>query len=247
MPLADGWIVPAWPVAANVRTLSTTRAGGASRGPYAGLNLATRVGDDPRAVDGNRAALRRHLPSDPVWLEQVHGVDVVEAELAASQSAPVRADGAVARTRRRVCAVLTADCLPVVLATRGGDVVGIAHAGWRGLASGVIEATLERMATPPAEVVAWLGPGISQAAYEVGQEVYAAFVARDAGARDAFQPGAAGKYRADLYALARRRLGAAGVSEVHGGGYCTYGEPERFYSYRRDRTTGRMATLVWID
>jgi purine-nucleoside/S-methyl-5'-thioadenosine phosphorylase / adenosine deaminase len=247
MPVAHGWIVPDWPVAARVRALATTRAGGVSRGAYAGLNLATRVGDDPRAVENNRAVLRGQLPSDPVWLEQVHGTDVVEAERAALQPSPVRADGAVARGRRYICAVLTADCLPVLLASRAGDVVGIAHAGWRGLASGVIEATLARMAAPPAEMVAWLGPGISQAAYEVGEDVYAAFAGRDAGARDAFRPAAPGKYQADLYALARRRLGAAGVAAVYGGGYCTYGESERFYSYRRDRTTGRMATLVWID
>jgi purine-nucleoside/S-methyl-5'-thioadenosine phosphorylase / adenosine deaminase len=247
MPLEDGWIVPDWPVAAGVHALATTRAGGASCGAYAGLNLATRVGDDPRVVESNLAVLRQHLPSDPIWLEQVHGTDIVDVERAASRSAPARADGAVARTRGRVCAVLTADCLPVLLASRAGDVVGIAHAGWRGLAGGVIEATLERMAAPPAEVVAWLGPGISQSAYEVGQDVYDAFVGRDAGALEAFRPAAPGKYRADLYALARRRLGAAGVAAVHGGGYCTYGEPERFYSYRRERTTGRMATLVWID
>jgi YfiH family protein len=247
MPPAHGWIIPDWPVAASVRAMATTRAGGASRGAYARLNLATRVGDEPRTVESNRAALRRHLPSDPVWLEQVHGTKVVDAEDAASQSLPVRADGAVTRTRRRICAVLTADCLPVLLASRAGDVVGIAHAGWRGLASGVIEATLQRMAVPPADVMAWLGPGISQSAYEVGQDVYDAFVGRDAGAREAFRPAAPGRFQADLYALARRRLGAAGVASVHGGGYCTYGEPERFYSYRRDRTTGRMATLVWID
>jgi purine-nucleoside/S-methyl-5'-thioadenosine phosphorylase / adenosine deaminase len=247
MPPAHGWIVPDWPVAARVCALATTRSGGTSRGAYAGLNLATRVGDDPETVKRNRAVLRRHLPSDPVWLEQVHGTEVVDAELAASQSVPVRADGAVTRSRRRVCAVLTADCLPVLLASRKGDVVGIAHAGWRGLASGVIEATLGRMAVPPQDVVAWLGPGISQAAYEVGQDVRDAFVGGDAGARDAFRPAASGKYQADLYSLARRRLDAAGVAAVHGGGYCTYTEPERFYSYRRDRTTGRMATLVWID
>jgi polyphenol oxidase len=244
MPLAKGWIVPDWPAAANVRALSTTRAGGASRGHYAGLNLATRVGDDSGAVERNRAALRAHLPVEPFWLEQVHGIDVVEA---GPGSAPARADGAVARTRHCVCAVLTADCLPVLLAARAGDVVGVAHAGWRGLASGVIEATLVRMGVAGEDTIAWLGPAISQAAYEVGSDVYETFVGRDAAARHAFRPGAPGKYHADLYALARHRLRAAGVTAVHGGGFCTYGEPERFYSYRRDRTTGRMATLVWID
>jgi purine-nucleoside/S-methyl-5'-thioadenosine phosphorylase / adenosine deaminase len=143
--------------------------------------------------------------------------------------------------------VLTADCLPVLLATRAGGVVGIAHAGWRGLASGIIEATVARMDVPGEEVVAWIGPGISQAAYEVGADVYELFVERDPDARLAFRPGAPGKYHADLYMLARRRLAAAGVTAVHGGRFCTYGEPDRFYSYRRDGVTGRMATLVWME
>ncbi len=242
--MQHGWIVPDWPVAASVRALATTRAGGASRGRYAGLNLALKVGDDPDAVEENRAVLRSHLPADPMWLDQVHGTDVVDLEGATPRP---RADGAVARTRHRVCAVLTADCVPVLLAARGGGVVGVAHAGWRGLANGVIEATLARMGVPPGDVAAWLGPGISQAAYEVGAEVYDSFVARDPGARAAFRPGAPGKYHADLYTLARRRLGAAGVTTVHGGGFCTYAERERFYSYRRDGVTGRMATLVWMD
>lgn len=244
MPPSQGWIVPDWPAAANVHAFATTRAGGASGDRYAGMNLATRVGDDPSAVERNRDALRRHLPADPIWLEQVHGTDVVDAERA---SPSPRADGAVARTRHHVCAVLTADCLPVLLAARAGGVVGVAHAGWRGLAYGIIEATLARMDVPAAEVVAWLGPGISQAAYEVGRDVYESFVGQDPGARGAFRPGAPGKYHADLYALARRRLRAAGVDAVHGGGFCTYGEPDRFYSYRRDGATGRMATLIWMD
>lgn len=244
MPFPHGWIVPDWPVTANVRAVATTRAGGTSRGAYRGLNLATRVGDDPRAVESNRGTLRRHLPSDPVWLEQVHGTEVADLDRVSSA---VRADGAVARTRNRICAVLTADCLPVLLAARAGSVVGIAHAGWRGLANGIIEATLERMGVAGSDVVAWLGPGIGQAAYEVGPDVYESFVGPDPEARAAFRPGVPGKFHADLYALARRRLGAADVTDVHGGGFCTYSEPDRFYSYRRDRVTGRMATLVWLD
>jgi len=244
MPPPQGWIVPDWPAAANVRALVTTRAGGTSRGPYARMNLATRVGDDPRAVERNRETLRGCLPADPIWLEQVHGTDVVEAERA---SPAARADGAVTRARHRVCAVLTADCLPVLLAARTGDVVGIAHAGWRGLANGIIEATLARMRIPGEDVIAWLGPGISQAAYEVGQDVYEAFIGQDPETRGAFRPGVPGKYHADLYALARRRLGVAGVTGVHGGGFCTYGEADRFYSYRRDGATGRMATAIWMD
>lgn len=239
------WIIPDWPAANNVRAFATTRADGASRGSFRGMNLATRVGDDQRAVEQNRDALRKHLPAEPVWLEQVHGTAVVDIESAPPST---RADGAVARTRRHVCAVLTADCLPVLLAARAGGVVGVAHAGWRGLAGGIIEATIARMGLPGADVLAWLGPGISQAAYEVGTDVYESFVRPDPGAREAFQDRAPGKYQADLYALARRRLGAAGVTAVYGGGLCTYREPDRFYSYRRDgAATGRMATLIWME
>jgi YfiH family protein len=244
MPPLEGSITPDWPAAANVRALCTTRAGGASGGTFAGMNLSTRVGDDPRAVALNRVTLREHVPADPIWLDQVHGTDVVEAEHAAP-AAP--ADGAVVRTRRRVCAILTADCLPILLAARAGDVVAVAHAGWRGLARGIIEATLAQMNVAGEDVIAWLGPGISQAAYEVGTDVHDSFVGPDPGAREAFRPGAPGKYHADLYALARRRLRAAGVVAVHGGGFCTFGESARFYSYRRDSKTGRMATLVWME
>ena len=238
------WIVPDWPAPPAVRSLVTTRAGGTSRGPFAALNLGTRVGDDPAAVAHNREILRRCLPADPLWLQQVHGAAVVDAE---SAGVLQRADGAVARTRHSVCAVLTADCVPVLLAHRSGEVVGIAHAGWRGLAGGVIEAALVRMAVPRREVIAWLGPGIGPRAYEVGRDVYEAFVAPDAAVAAAFEPQRDGKFRADLYALARRRLAVAGVTAVYGGGFCTYTDSARFYSYRRDQTTGRFASLIWID
>jgi YfiH family protein len=238
------WILPDWPVPPTVRALVTTRAGGASRGPYASFNLDPRVGDDPSAVERNREALRSALPADPQWLHQVHGAEVVAVESAAPRP---RADGAVARTRHAVCAVLTADCLPVLLASRAGDAVGIAHAGWRGLAAGVVEAVVGRMGAPAANLIAWLGPAIGPRAYEVGQDVFDAFVAADPGAASAFAPLGVGKHLADLYALARRRLAAAGVTAVHGGGFCTHAEPARFYSYRRDRTTGRFASLVWME
>jgi YfiH family protein len=238
------WIVPDWPSPPRVGALVTTRTGGVSRGPFASFNLGTRVGDDPAAVEHNHEILRSRLPGDPVWLQQVHGTEVVDAE---SAGALPRADGAVARTRHSVCAVLTADCVPVLLAHRNGAAVGIAHAGWRGLAAGVIEATLARMAVPSSDVVAWLGPGIGPHAYEVGPDVYDAFVARDPGAAVAFRPHGAGKFRADLHALARRRLAAAGVAAAYGGGLCTYTDAGRFYSYRRDNATGRFASLIWID
>jgi polyphenol oxidase len=241
---AAQWLVPDWPAPPNVRALITTRPGGASQGPYASFNLGEEVGDEPSAVERNRARLRSFLPADPLWLHQVHGTEVVDAESA--RRLP-HADGAVARTRAAVCAVLTADCLPVLLASRAGDVVGIAHAGWRGLAGGVIEATVARMAVAPGAIVAWLGPGIGRRAYEVGLDVRDAFVARDPGAAEAFGPTGAGKYLADLCALAKRRLAAAGVKTVHGGGFCTYEDSARFFSHRRDRTTGRFASLVWLE
>ena len=238
------WIVPDWPAPPNVRAVVTTRVGGASEGPYASLNLGERVGDEPSAVERNRARLRTFLPADPLWLHQVHGTEVVDVETAHPR---LHAYGAVARTRAAVCAVLTADCLPVLLASRAGEAVGIAHAGWRGLAAGVIEATVARMTVAPGAIVAWLGPGIGRRAYEVGRDVHDAFVARDPGAAEAFSPTRASKYLADLYALAKRRLMAAGVTAVYGGGFCTYEDSARFFSHRRDRTTGRFASLVWLE
>lgn len=238
------WIVPDWPGPPRVSALVTTRSGGVSRGSFASLNLGTRVGDDPAAVEHNRAILRSRLPADPVWLQQVHGTEVVDAESAGGLP---RADGAVARTRHSVCAVLTADCVPVLLAHRSGAAVGIAHAGWRGLAGGVIERTLARMAVPPEDVIAWLGPGIGPRAYEVGPDVYDAFVTRNPDAAAAFEPHGDGRFNADLHTLARRRLEAAGVAAVYGSGFCTYTDAGRFYSYRRERATGRFASLIWID
>jgi YfiH family protein len=238
------WIVPDWPAPPNVRALVTTRAGGESRGAYTSFNLGTHVGDDPAAVERNRARLRASLPAEPVWLQQVHGTAVIDA---ASALPPVRADAAVARVRRVVCAVLTADCVPVLLAASGGEVVAIAHAGWRGLAAGVVEAALAAMGVPAASIVAWLGPAIGPRVYEVGPEVRAAFVRHDAAAAAAFAPHRGDRLLADLAMLARQRLAAAGVAQVCGGGHCTYTEAERFYSYRRAPATGRFASLVWLD
>jgi purine-nucleoside/S-methyl-5'-thioadenosine phosphorylase / adenosine deaminase len=238
------WVVPDWPVPQRVHALVTTRAGGVSRGPYASFNLGARVGDDAAAVEHNRQRLRSSLPADPAWLQQVHGTEVVDA---ASGPAEARADAAVAHTRHVVCAVLTADCVPVLLADRYGTVVAVAHAGWRGLIAGVIEATVARMSVPAAGVIAWLGPAIGPRAYEVGPEVREAFVRRDAAAAAAFAPHRGDRLLADLFLLARQRLAAAGVPAVYGGGHCTYAEAARFYSYRREPTTGRFASLVWID
>jgi YfiH family protein len=243
------WIVPDWPAPADVGAIITTRHGGVSAGACATMNLARHGEDDPVAVAENRRRLDRFLPATPVWLDQVHGTTVVTLDRAPLPDAPLPvADAAVTRDRGIVCAVRTADCLPVLFAARAGNAIGIAHAGWRGLAAGVLEATVAAMAAlgaPAGDIVAWLGPGIGPGAFEVGGEVRAAFCDADPGAAPSFAPHGVGKWRADLYALARRRLAGAGISRVCGGGYCTASDAARFFSYRRDRTPGRMAALIW--
>jgi YfiH family protein len=247
------WIVPDWPAPGNVRAFITTRAGGTSGGPYASFNLGLRTEDDPAAVAANRAALRSLLPQEPVWLRQVHGNRVVDADAwptapevnADAPPATPEADAAIARNPGTVCAVLVADCVPVLLADRAGGSVAVAHAGWRGLAGGVVENTVRGMQCPPAEVLAFLGPGIGPRAFEVGADVREAFVDDDPGAQSAFVPHTPGKWLADLFTLARRRLARAGVSRVFGGGLCTHSDPARFYSHRRNPVTGRMAALIW--
>jgi hypothetical protein len=244
---AIGWIAPDWPVPEHVRVLSTLRAGGVSEGPYASLNLAAHVGDRAEAVAANRLLLREaaHLPGEPLWLEQVHGVEVVRHEC---QAAGPRADAAVAFVPGRVCAVMTADCLPVVLADRGGTCIGVSHAGWRGLVGGVLQATIAALQVPAADLHAWLGPAIGPGAFEVGPEVREAYLANLVvpGTHSCFVPNERGRYLADLYGLARLVLAQAGVGSVHGGGWCTHDDAGRFYSFRRDGVTGRMATLAWL-
>lgn len=237
------WIVPDWPAAGRVRALVTTRAGGVSSGAFASLNLSARVGDDPACVARNRAILCACLPAEPAWIKQVHGTAVIDPERATPET---EADAAVTRHPERVCIVMTADCLPVFLSDRAGQTVGIAHAGWRGLAAGVLENTVRAMGSPPENLIAYIGPGIGAHRYEVGDDVRRAFVDQDPGAAGAFAPGRGGKHFADLYALARARLTAAGVAHAHGGGFCTAGD-DRFFSFRRDRTTGRMASLIWLE
>jgi YfiH family protein len=242
------WIVPGWSAPASVGALVTTRAGGVSEGAYASMNLSTAVGDDPEAVAENRRRLSSFLPAAPRWLAQAHGTEVVVLGTNPDRKSPV-ADAAVTRGRGVVCAVLVADCLPVFLADRNGTAVGIAHAGWRGLAAGVIERTvaaLGDLGVRGDRLVAWLGPSIGAAAFEVGAEVREAFLAHDAGADAHFAGGAAGKWHADLRALARRRLAAYGVMTVAANDECTKTDDSRFYSWRRDHGGGRMAALVWI-
>lgn len=232
--MADFFLKPEWPAPANVRSLVTTRAFG---------NLADHVGDEKSAVATRRAALREYLPAEPLWLTQVHGTRCAPAETAV---AGIEADASWASSPRRVCAVLTADCLPIVLCDDAGTKVAAAHAGWRGLAAGVVESTVAAMAVAPGSLMAWLGPAIGPSAFEVGDEVRAAFVAADAGTQAAFVAKPNGKWLCDLYALARRRLANLGVTRIFGGGRCTYTETDAFYSYRRERETGRMASLVWL-
>ncbi|HET7307454.1 MAG TPA: peptidoglycan editing factor PgeF [Gammaproteobacteria bacterium] len=225
--------------------LTTTRIGGVSQGPYSSRNLAGHVGDSPAAVAENRRRLVEALalPGEPAWLEQIHGARVLELN---GEPPTVPADAAVTRERGVVLAVLTADCLPVVLAASDGSAVAVVHAGWRGMAAGIIEAAVEALAVAPAQLQAWLGPAIGPAAYEVGAEVRDAFVDQDTATAAAFAPGRPDKWQCDLYALARRRLSAAGVETVGGGEFCTYADRERFFSYRRDGQCGRMATLAWL-
>jgi YfiH family protein len=237
------WIVPDWPAPASVKALITTRAGGVSTGPFASFNLGLRTGDDPQAVAANRDTLNALLPQQPRWLRQVHSASVVEADALAGRP---EADAGIARRPGTVCAVLVADCIPVLIADRAGTTVAIAHTGWRGLAGGVIENTARRMAVDPRGLIAYLGPGIGPGAFEVGADVRDAFLARDADAAAAFTPHAPGKWLADLFLLARQRLRRAGVGEVHGGTLCTYSDARRFFSYRRERRTGRMAAVIWL-
>ncbi len=246
-------LVPDWPDAPpNVGALSTLRGGGVSLAPYddgaggGGLNLGTHVGDDPAAVAQNRARVRAVLPAEPAWLTQVHGNVVLDA--AQVKGAPA-ADASIVAGPGAVCAIMTADCLPVLFCDAQGRVAGAAHAGWRGLAGGVLENTVAAMrAAGAGEILAWLGPAIGPASFEVGEEVREAFVAIDAGANAAFVPNLkeSGKHFADIYHLARLILQRAGVTRIAGGGFCTVTEKGRFYSYRRDRVTGRMASLVWL-
>ncbi len=240
------WVTPDWPVKPAVRAGTTLRRGGVSGGPYTSLNLASHAGDREENVAENRRRLRSALglPAEPLWLAQVHGITVAHHDGGADVP---QADAAVAFAPGQVCAVLTADCLPVVFVDRDGTRVGVAHAGWRGLADGVLEATIKALEIPASYLLAWLAPAISQAAFEVGADVRRAFLARAPQSESAFTVNARGRYQADLYALARIRLARAGIKSVFGGGWCTAGEADRFYSFRRDGKTGRMATLAWLS
>jgi YfiH family protein len=243
------WFEADWPAPRGVRVLSTLRGdagSGVSKAPYACFNLGDHVGDDPVAVTENRRRLKTgmSLPAEPSWLAQVHGVTVADLD-SADFKGP--ADAAVARGAGKVCAILTADCLPIVLATDSGDMVAAAHAGWRGLAAGVIEATVRAMAVPAGRLMAWLGPAIGPQHFEVGAEVRDALLSGDAHAVDGFAQNSRGRFMADLWMLARRRLETLGVIRIYGGGECTFTRTDRYFSHRRDGITGRQATLIWRE
>ena len=255
-------LAPQWPAPQGVRAAFTLRGGGVSTGRYESLNLGARVGDLDAAVAENRRRLRAQLqlPAEPAWIEQVHGVGVLDLDALAPPAAVGAAvasaalvpsvpcaDAVIARHASEVCVVQVADCLPVLFAARDGSAVAAAHAGWRGLAAGVLEATVARLGVEPQQLIAWLGPAIGPSHFEVGEEVRAAFTAHHRAAAAAFEPNARGRWQCDLGALARQRLAAIGIGAVYGGGWCTFADPARFFSHRRDRQCGRMAALIWLE
>ena len=259
----ERWIVPDWPAPARVRCLLTTRQGGVSQGAYASLNLGDHVGDDVQAVAENREILGARLPALPKWLQQVHGTTVFDASVLNEALPAPEADAVLARQVGEICAVLTADCLPVLLCDKSGSVVAAVHAGWRGLQAGILESTVEAMACPGTHLLAYLGPAIGPEAFEVGDDVRDAFVAKNPSASTAFMAlrtgnnerngtfplekgRRSGKWLANIYLLARQSLERLGIDAVYGGGYCTVREIERFFSFRRDGVTGRMASLIWL-
>lgn len=242
-----GILIPDWPAPSNVRAYSTNRLGGVSLVPYHSLNLGDHVGDSEEAVKQNRQYIQQQLslPSSPVWLQQVHGSWV--HRLSDASVGVIEADASFSDKQGMVCVVMTADCLPLLICNRAGTVVAAVHAGWRGLCDGVIESTIRRLGCLAEELLVWLGPAIGPQAFEVGQEVYDAFVAKDPQAAEAFSPKGRGYWLASLYLLARQRLHGLGVHHVYGGDFCTYSQHELFFSYRRDGVTGRMASLIWLS
>ncbi len=239
------WIIPDWPAPAHVKAFITTRSGGVSVAPHDSLNLGYKAADNPAAVKQNRALIEALTPQTPKWLAQVHGTRVMNADQITDIP---EADASVAHDSGTVCAIMIADCLPVLFTNRTGTRVAAAHAGWRGLSGGVLANTvhaLREAGDDPAELLAYIGPGIGPSAFEVGADVYAAFTAHDTVAKTAFVAHAPGKWLADLFTLTRRALEQAGVTQIYGGGMCTYSDPQRFFSYRRDKVCGRMAAFIW--
>jgi YfiH family protein len=239
-------IIPNWPAPANVKALTTTREGGVSQVPYNTFNLATHVGDDADAVKNNRQILieELNLPSEPIWLNQVHSTIAINA---ATVSNTPTADASFTNRRNVVCAVLTADCLPILICDKAGTMVAAIHAGWRGLANGIIEATINKFSVKHEDLLVWLGPAIGPNMYEVGADVVKEFTKHDPAAIDAFIILSATKWLVNLYQLASMRLKKLGITHIYGGDHCTYTEQNLFYSFRRSNKTGRMASLIWME
>ena len=239
-------IVPDWPVAKHIHAFTTTRHGGVSLPPYAQLNLGDHVGDDRQRVAQNRALLTQyaHLPESPRWLSQVHGTSVIDSQ---SWTMNCEADAIFSHNQNHVCAILTADCLPILLSNKAGTCIAAIHAGWRGLLSGIIEKTVAQFNMPGQDILAWLGPAIGPEQFEVGNEVFEAFESVQEHAHEAFSRTDDSHLLADIYLLARQRLQAIGIDAIYGGSWCTVTDSANFYSYRRDGITGRMATLIWIS
>ncbi|WP_237700531.1 purine nucleoside phosphorylase YfiH [Methylophaga thiooxydans] len=238
-------LTPDWPAPLNVKAVSTTRQGGFSQAPFDSMNVGTHVGDDASVVKKNRDQLKQliNLPNSPLWLEQVHGTDVIHAS---SWQKSSQADAIYSDQPKQVCAIMTADCLPVLFTDRQGKQVAAAHAGWRGLLNGVLENTVSQFSGAREDILVWLGPAIGPTQFEVGQEVYAAFTAYSQDAQQAFKVRDQTHYLADIYLLAKQRLSALGITQIYGGDFCTVTEKQRFFSYRRDGITGRMVSLIWI-
>lgn len=242
-------LLPDWPAPATVRAVSSTRLGGCSTGAFASLNLGDHVGDSDKCVAQNRRQfiIQSQMPAEPLWLKQVHGTSVARPDLLdASVCRPIIADAAYSCAAQKVCVVMTADCLPLLVCDKAGREVAAIHAGWRGLAAGVIEQTIQHFQAQAADIMVWLGPAIGPQAFEVGAEVRAEFVAQHPSTEVAFRAQQPGKYLADLYQLARIRLAALGITAIYGGNYCTYQQADYFFSYRRDSQTGRMASAIWL-
>ena len=246
------FITPNWPALANVKALQTTRAGGISLAPYNSLNMGLHVQDNPLHVAHNRQLLSQFLPSEPVWLNQVHGTHVLNAGVvdAASTASAPDADASYTMQKNVVCVTMTADCLPILLCDKAGTAVASIHAGWRGLCDGIIEAAVNQLSAKPANLMVWLGPAIGPNAFEVGAEVREQFIAKDAKAKLAFKSHG-DKYLCNIYKIATQRLNNLGITQIYGGGqsenWCTFTDKEKFFSFRRDSATGRMATLIWLE
>ncbi|ODN66249.1 peptidoglycan editing factor PgeF [Methylophaga muralis] len=244
--MVETFLTVNWPAPKHIKALTTTRNGGHSIAPYESLNLGDHVGDNPDYVTANRQRLIETalLPNEPLWLKQTHSTDVIHSS---QWQHDIEADAIVSDSTNKVCAVMTADCLPLLITDKSGTQVAAIHAGWRGLQAGIIENTIAKFPHSRSELLAWLGPAIGPQAFEVGPEVKAAFVAVDPAAESAFIKAHSDRYLADIYQLARQHLNAQGVTAIYGGDYCTFNETQRFFSYRRDGVTGRMATLIWIE